>query len=177
MYKSLGILGFLFVSFNTFLQAQEIIKAEDPVTKFAGYHVGVVQILFGVHKSELSALDKSDFYSIGFPMGLTFNTGCKLKIDFEIVPVVKPYLQEETPYKVHLLYHPGILVPLNKNFTFGLRLAFEAGENQFGFTPLLNKSFALGKRSIFFIELVAPIRFAKNQAFNQLIGIHLGLGL
>lgn len=58
--------------------------------KLSGYHIGLVQILFGVHKSEITFLDKSDFYTIGFPMGITLNTWSRLKIDLEIVPVIKP---------------------------------------------------------------------------------------
>ncbi|MEI2695442.1 MAG: hypothetical protein V9E90_10255 [Saprospiraceae bacterium] len=177
MSRLSGILGILLLGVYSFVHGQEIMKPEIGMQKLSGYHIGIVQILFGVHKSEISFLDKSDFYTIGFPMGITLNTGSRLKIDLEIVPVIKPYLEEETPYNVHLLYHPGILLPLKNNYTLGFRLAFEAGENQFGFTPLINKSFALSKNYNFFIELVAPTRFAKKQAFNQLIGIHLGLGL
>ncbi len=161
---------------NQALRAQENGASEEHLSKIAGYHIGVVQILFGVHKSEITFLDQSDFYSIGFPMGVTFNMPGKLKFDLEFVPVINPYLEEDRPYDVHLLFHPGFLYPLQKNYTIGLRLAFENGEQQFGFTPLINKSFALGKQTHFFIEFVAPTRFAKNQAFNQLFGIHLGLG-
>ena len=148
-------------------------------SKLAGYHFGVVQIIFAVHNGETSTIDQSNFYSIGFPVGLTLNTGCKTKIDLEFVPSIKPYVnQDEKPYEVHFLFHPGVLFPIGKGWTFGMRLAFEVGDGQYGFTPLLNKSFKMGDQSSFFIELVAPARFGpeKNSGYTQLGGIHVGIG-
>jgi hypothetical protein len=152
---------------------------DKPATsKLAGYHFGVVQIIFAVNDGEVTTLDKSDFYSIGFPFGLTLNTGCKTKIDLEFVPSIKPYLEQEKPYEVHFLFHPGVLFPLNHGWTFGMRLAFEVGDGQYGFTPLINKSFKMSDHSSFFIELVAPARFGpeKDSGYTQLGGIHLGIG-
>jgi hypothetical protein len=59
-----------------------------------------------------------------------------------------------------------------------LRLALEAGEGQFGFTPLINKAFPLGQHTVFFTELVAPGRFGpgKDTGYTQLGGLHLGIG-
>lgn len=148
-------------------------------SKLAGYHIGVVQILCAVNHGEVTWLDKSDFYSIGFPMGITFNSKGTSKFDLEFVPVLKPYAgQEDKPYEVHFVVHPGILFPMKHGWTFGLRAAFEVGDGVFGFTPLLNKSFGSGDRSHFFIELVAPGRFGpdKDSSYTQLAGIHLGFG-
>ncbi|HJW27977.1 MAG TPA: hypothetical protein VJ508_01875, partial [Saprospiraceae bacterium] len=131
------------------LMAQETMTPPAPANpKVAGFHVGVVQIIFGINKNGTSWIDESDFYSIGFPMGITLNTSGKAKIDLEFVPVIKPHMESDKPFQSHLLFHPGILLPMKHGWTFGMRLAFEAGEGQFGFTPLLNKSFPLGKQSV-----------------------------
>jgi len=159
--------------------AQDAIKTTERVMpKLAGYHIGVVQLIYSVNKGETSFLDENNFYTIGFPVGLTLNTGGKVKVDLELVPFIKPHIETDLPYQVHLLYHPGVLFPMQHGWTFGFRLAFEAGEGQFGFTPLLNKSFKISEKSVFFMELVAPGRFGpeKNSGYTQLGGLHAGFG-
>jgi len=153
-------------------------KMSDPISVLAGYHVGVVQIMFAANKGNFTTLDKYDFYFIGFPIGITFNTAGKLKFDLEFVPVVKPYFNSGVPIQVHLLFHPGILYPLGNGWTFGFRLAYENSVNQIGFTPLINKGFKRKNNSVFFLELVAPARFGpeKNSGYTQLGGLHVGLG-
>lgn len=174
----LFILG-LFVFFLNQIHSQDTNVAEKISSpKVLGYHFGVVQIAFAINKGDVIYLDKYDFYTIGFPFGISLKTPGKAIIDLEFVPVIKPYLTTETPYNVHLLYHPGILYPLKKGWTLGFRLAFESGEKQFGFTPLINKAFRINEGSVFFVELVAPGRFgpAKNSGYTQLGGLHLGFG-
>ena len=155
---------------------RDTLKIDKPIV--AGYHIGIVQIAFAYNNEKYLYLDNVDFYSIGFPFGISFNTAGKLVFDLEFVPVIKPYINQSNPYNVHLLFHPGILVPLGNKWTFGFRLAFELGENQFVFTPLLNKAFRLTDHSVFFVELVAPGRFGptKSAGYTQLGGLHLGFG-
>ncbi|MBP6445912.1 MAG: hypothetical protein WAT22_16085 [Saprospiraceae bacterium] len=148
------------------------------VPKVSGYHAGVVQIIFAHNNGETVYFDRTSVYSVGFPFGITLNTSGKLKFDLELVPFINPYIYSDRPYKIHLLYHPGVLYPLKYGWTLGLRAAFEIGEGQFGFTPLINKAFKINKGSAFFIELVAPGRFGpnKNSGYTQLGGVHIGLG-
>ena len=143
-----------------------------------GFHVGIVQPVFSVQRGNLNWLDRFDLYSIGFPIGLTLNTGGKLLFDFELVPFIHPYLQSEQAYIVHLLIHPGVLLPMGHGWTLGLRAAFEAGVNQFGFTPLLNKGFKMKSGKVLFFELVLPARFGpqKESGYTQVAGLHFGIG-
>lgn len=164
---------------NSFTNAQDSIVVEQPgLPKVAGYHVGVVQIIFAHNNGETVYFDRTSVYSIGFPFGITFNTKGKLKIDLELVPFINPYIYSDRPYDIHLLYHPGILYALNHGWTIGLRAAFEVGVGQFGFTPLINKSFKCKNGNAFFVELVAPGRFGpdKDSGYTQLGGVHLGIG-
>ncbi len=182
MYRLFCKILFLCLLMNSSIQAQVDTSSggmdDKNTSQVKGYHIGIVQIIFGVNRGDLTLIDKRDFYSIGFPMGVSLNTHGKVIIDFEVVPVIKPYINSSTPYSVHLLYHPGILCPLGNGWTFGFRLAFESGQGQFGFTPLLNKAFEIGNKTAFFVELVAPGRFGpeKNSGFTQLAGLHLGIG-
>ncbi|HLF63561.1 MAG TPA: hypothetical protein VI603_07405 [Saprospiraceae bacterium] len=178
MYKRAVFLISL-VLFCVSLHAQDTATDQDPVMpKLSGYHVGVVQIVFAANGDGTKFLDQTSFYSIGFPLGVTLNTSGKVKVDLEVVPFVKPYVQTDLPYKVHVLYHPGVLFPLKHGWTFGLRLACESGQGQFGFTPLVNKAFKIGEQTVIFIELVAPGRFGpeKNSGYTQLGGLHVGFG-
>lgn len=157
----------------TNLQSQEMDKRGP-----AGFHIGVVQPILAANNGEVQYINQSSFYAIGFPIGVTFYTPGSVLFDMELVPFVKPYTNAEQPYDVHLLFHPGILFPLKGGFTFGLRLAFETGQGQFGFTPLINKSFSISPGKSFFVELVAPGRFGpqKNSGYTQIAGLHIGLG-
>jgi len=142
----------------------------------AGYHVGYVQLLFSTDGNQTQWINESDFFGMGFPIGITFNTPGKWKFDLEVVPFLNRHLGTGKSYQNHLLFHPGVLRSLGHHWTFGARLAFELGNDQFGVTPLLNKSFAVNTNSSFFIELVAPMRWgpSKVSSFQQLGGLHLG---
>ena len=158
--------------------AQETITPAPPARGLAGFHIGVVQPIVSINNEETHFFTEYDHYAIGFPIGATFHTGGSVLFDMEIVPLIQPYANSEQPYNVHLLVHPGILYPLSHGWTLGFRLAFETSAGQFGFTPLLNKSFKLGESHAFFIELVAPGRFGpeKNSGYTQVFGLHFGFG-
>jgi len=182
MYKVLcNLLVLCFINTTSLNSQAEIVaetaeKTESSLVK--GVHIGIVQIIMGLNKGEVTYFDKNNFYSIGLPVGISFSTKGKCVFDLEFVPVIKPYINSSHPYDVHLLFHPGILFPLNHGWTLGLRLAFETGQGQFGFTPLLNKAFKIKNNVVFFMELVAPARFGpdKNSGYTQLAGLHLGIG-
>lgn len=176
------ILISLFCLFFQYGQAQEKQKksSESGVNQsmLMGYHFGFVNVFCSVKNGDLRWHDRYDLYSIGFPMGLTLRTPGSLLVDLEAVPFIQPYLASDEPYQVHLLWHPGVLLPLPKGWTVGLRAAFETGVGQFGFTPLLNKAFKISAQSAFFLELVLPARFgpAKDNGYIQLAGLHVGVG-
>jgi len=144
-----------------------------------GYHIGIVQPLLAYNRNKTTYFTDYNFYSIGFPLGITLTTSGSVLIDLELMPFIKPRIDDDAvPYEVVLLYHPGILVPAGHGFTFGLRAAFEPGNDQFGFTPLINKAVKLNNSTRIFCELVLPGRFGpeKSIGYTQIAGIHLGLG-
>lgn len=132
-----------------------------------GAHFGVMQYLFK-SVSGTNELVGRDFYSIGFPAGITIIKD-DMSFDLEMVAFV------DRKSNVDLLFHPGIIFPLGNNFNFGTRAAFETGQGQFGFTPLINKSFTCSNGQVTFIELVFPVRFSSNGPMTNIAGIHLGV--
>ena len=59
-------------------------------------------------------------------------------------------------------------------------MAFDVNRASWGFTPLINRSFALSDGTALFAELVVPIRFQENtlgSSFTSIgVGIHIGVG-
>jgi len=171
----------LFILLINFSQifAQEDIETEKKLkeTVFKGLHVGVVQPLLAINQGTTSSIADVDFFSIGFPIGITFKTPGKLLFDVEFVPFINPG-NDTSPNTTHLLFHPGILLPLSKGVTLGFRAAFELGQGQYGFTPLLNKAFKLKNGAVFFTELVLPGRFGpdQNSGYTQVVALHIGIG-
>lgn len=120
-----------------------------------GGHIGVVVPMVQSTDGDVSTI--SDNLVGGFPMGITVKVRHNVAFDIEVVP----FLDENAVSNV--LFHPGVLMGLTNNFTFGLRAAFETG-GSFGITPLLNKSFPFpgDPNTSFFVEGVVPVRFYQD---------------
>jgi len=169
------VLALVFLKLGT-LQGQE--ESKTIKTKFAGLHFGVVHPILATNKDDTKTIADENFYTVGFPIGVTFKTASKLMFDLEFVPFINPG-NDTTALQTHLLFHPGILLPLNKGFTLGARAAFELGQGQVGFSPLINKAFKYNDTSAFFIELVLPGRFGpmNDSGYTQIVALHLGIGI
>lgn len=117
-----------------------------------GGHIGFVIPLVQTTDGNVSLI--TDNLVGGFPMGVTVKIRHNVAFDLEVVP----FLDDNSVSNV--LLHPGVLMGLTNNFTFGLRAAFETG-GSFGVTPLLNKSFPFPNdpNTSFFVEAVVPVRF------------------
>lgn len=159
-------------------QNHVIQEEKEPGCLLMGYHIGVVQPLYSIGKGFINHLLGYHDYSVGLPIGVSLRTPGRAIIDLEVVPFISRLPDEGIDLNVHLLYHPGVLVPLGGGFTLGARLAFETGQGQWGFTPLLNKAFPLNQAMKVFIEIVAPGRFNAQPGLNysQVLGVHAGLG-
>lgn len=150
--------------------AQDTIKAPVPVRAYEnkiGAHFGVLQLLFKSFSGSNETVGK-DFYTIGFPTGITIKKE-DMSFDLEMIPFV------DRSSKVDLLLHPGILFPLGNDFTFGTRAAFEIGQSQYGFTPLISKFFTCKNGQVTFIEAQFPVRFSSSGPMTNMAGIHMGV--
>lgn len=121
-----------------------------------GGHVGVV--LPWVTHAAGQTTTLSDNFNIGFPMGITVKGPGKVAFDMEFVPAI-----QDTPRQVSLTFHPGLVYDLGHGIGVGMRAAFGVNSTQFGFTPLVNKSWPIGDKTGFFkayfVEADLPVRF------------------
>jgi hypothetical protein len=118
-------------------------------------------------------------FAIGIPAGVTVKGPGRLAVDFEMVPFI-----QNSPRSVTLLVDPGVLVKLGHGFTYGTRMAFSVNTAQFGFIPLLNKSWPIKSKDSFFkayfVETDFPIFFNRptgGEATNPFtFALHIGVG-
>jgi hypothetical protein len=140
-----------------------------------GGHFGVVFPFVTHVNGETTSI--GDDFKMGFPMGITVKTSGAWAFDLELVPTLDPVA--DGPINVPLTLHPGVLHPLGGSWTAGLRMAFDLGDASWGFTPLLNKGFAM-EGLTYFVEAVVPIRFQDDtlgQTHSAIsLGVHVGVG-
>jgi hypothetical protein len=97
----------------------------------------------------------------------------------EFVPSI-----QDSPRKVSLTVHPGGVWSIGHGYAVGMRLAFDVNSSQFGFTPLLHKSWPIqsenGFFKAYFVEADLPVRFDRptgGPATNPVtFAMHFGLG-
>lgn len=147
--------------------------AQDTV----GGHIGFVLPLVTHANGDTTSL--GDNFSIGFPIGITIKGQGRTAFDMEFVPAV-----QDSPRHVDLTFHPGLIFDVGNGFAVGVRAAFQANSTQFGFTPLLNKSWPISDGSSFFkkyfVEGDLPVRFDRPAVGPSTdpvtFGMHFGLG-
>ena len=142
-----------------------------------GGHIGFVLPL--VTNTDGHTTNLADNFNIGFPVGITVKGKGRGAFDMEFVPSI-----QDSPRKVSLTLHPGGVWSIGHGFAVGMRAAFDVNSSQFGFTPLLNKSWPIhsenGFFKAYFVEAVLPVRFNRpvgapaNNAVT--FGMHFGLG-
>jgi hypothetical protein len=139
-----------------------------------GGHFGAVFPLVTHVGGETTTI--GDDFTIGFPMGVTIKTSDKWAFDLELVPGI-----QDDPLNSSLTVHPGVIRGLSRGWALGLRMAFDVGQPSWGFTPLVNRAFAVPNHSYkVFIEGVVPIRFQQTSAGENRTSIgfavHTGIG-
>ena len=147
-----------------------IAQAQDNL----GGHIGFVLPL--VTHAAGQTTNIADNFSIGFPMGITVKGKGHLAFDLELVPGI-----QDSPRQVSLTVHPGLIYGIGHNFAVGGRLAFDINSSQFGFTPLVNKSWPIKDKffKAYFVEAVLPVRFNRppgGPSSNPVtFGVHFGV--
>jgi hypothetical protein len=142
-----------------------------------GGHVGFVLPLVTWTNGQSS--DLADNLNIGFPAGITVKGTGRTAFDFEFISSV-----QDDPRNVTLTVHPGFLWSVGHGISPGIRAAFVVNSSQYGFTPLLNKSWPIkGKGQLFkayFAEADLPVRFNRpvGAPGTSAVGfaMHFGLG-
>jgi hypothetical protein len=156
------------------MSAPQTVRAQDSL----GGHIGFVLPLITRADGQTSSI--ADGFSMGFPIGITVRSKGPMAFDLELVPSI-----QDSPRKVSLTVHPGLLWALGHRFTAGMRVAFDVNSSQFGFTPLLNKSWPIkggedGFFKAYFVEADLPVRFNRpsiGPATDPVtFAMHFGLG-
>jgi hypothetical protein len=147
-------------------------------TKSIGGHVGFLLPLVTTDQPGGTTTLVSNF-SIGFPAGITVAGSGRTAFDMEFVPII-----QDSPRSVTLTLHPGFLVRVAPGLALGLRAAFVANSTEYGFTPLVHKSWRIRSEGGFFKEYFAeadlPVRFnhpvTGPQSDPVTFALHFGLG-
>ena len=155
------------------LVAVPMAQAQDNI----GGHIGFMLPLVTHAGGNTTTI--ADNFAIGFPMGVTFKGKGRMALDLEFVPSV-----QDDPRQVSLLVHPGLIWGVGHGVGVGIRAAFDINSSQFGFTPLINKSWKFANQDQFFkayfVEAVLPVRFNRPTGGPDTnpvtFGIHFGLG-
>ena len=141
-----------------------------------GGHIGFVLPLVTEGGGQTTTL--ADGFSMGFPFGITLKGKGPFALDFEFIPQI-----QDSPRNVSFTVHPGALWSIGHGFAVGLRAAFVVNSPEFGFTPLLHKSWPIqGEHNFFkayFAEADLPVRFDRppgGLASNPVtFAMHFGL--
>jgi len=120
-----------------------------------------------------------DNFQLGFPLGVSFHGQGRMTLDLEMVPSVS-----DDPRAVTLTVDPGLVWSISHGWAAGGRVAFDVNSSQFGFIPLLNKSWKFkndkGFFKAYFIEADLPVKFNRptgGPATNSVtFATHFGLG-
>lgn len=121
----------------------------------------------------------ADRFQMGFPIGVTFKGQGPLALDLEMVPSIA-----SSPQTVSLTVDPGVVWGLSHGFGIGGRMAFDVNSFQFGFIPLVNKSWDFkqpkGIFKRFFVEADFPFKFNRPPGVpgtnSFTFATHFGLG-
>jgi len=148
-------------------------RAQDNI----GGHIGFV--VPWVTHSGGQTTSIADNFSIGFPIGITFKGKGRMNLDLEMVPSVSGH-----PREVNLTVDPGLVWSLDHGVGVGLRAAFDVNSSQFGFIPLVNKSWKFKNQNgffkVYFVEADLPVKFSRptgGRATNSVtFATHFGLG-
>ncbi|HYY72499.1 MAG TPA: hypothetical protein VE778_02790 [Candidatus Bathyarchaeia archaeon] len=121
-----------------------------------GGHIGFV--IPWVTRAGGQTTSIADNFSIGFPIGVTFKGKGHMNLDLEMVPSVS-----NRPRAVGLTVDPGVVWGLSHGLAVGIRAAFDVNSSQFGFIPLVNKSWKFKNQNGFFkayfVEVDLPVKF------------------
>ena len=142
-----------------------------------GGHIGFVLPL--VTRVGGQTTNLGDNFSIGFPIGITIKGRGRMAFDLELVSSI-----QNQPRAVALTVHPGVVWGLRHGFGVGGRAAFDINSAQFGFPPLVSKSWPIrsenGFFKAYFVEADLPVRFnrpAGGPNTNPVtFAAHFGLG-
>ncbi|WP_198424803.1 hypothetical protein [Spirosoma endbachense] len=138
--------------------------------RMAGY-LGILHPLVTIDGNG-SETNFSDYYVVGFPIGLNLWKTERVGFSVEIVPIIRA--ENHVSRVSNVLFHPGILLNLGNGFAFAGRLAFETN-GRYGVTPVFNKVVKRNKHSNYFVAIPIPVRFGNDRSTSATVGFQFGI--
>ena len=151
-------------------QSQNSLPTPPTYPRMVGY-LGILHPLATWNEKGIET-NFTDYYVVGFPIGLNLWKTKQIGFSVEIVPLIRA--QNGTSRVANVLFHPGVLVNLGHDFTFAGRLAFETG-GRYGVTPVLNKIVKRGQTLSYFLAVPLPIRFGNDLPTSATLGLQGGI--
>jgi hypothetical protein len=145
-------------------------SSQTTYPKITGYF-GIMHPIVSVNREE-TTVNFRDYYAVGFPTGINIWKSEKIGFSFEIVPNIKD--DQGTSKVTNLLFHPGVLIPLGRGYTFAGRLAFETS-GRYGVTPVFNKTVKKNANSSYYVAVPLPIRFGNDHPGTFTVGFQFGI--
>jgi len=121
-------------------------------------YVGIVNPIVSYSSGDFST-NFTDSYIVGMPTGINVVRDGHLGFSLEMVPYLK--FQDGTSKMSNFLFHPGVLFPLGRGFTFIGRAAFETS-GRYGITPVVSKVVTHGQSGKLFVAVPIPLRFGNQ---------------
>lgn len=161
----ISITFLLSISTCSRLGAQENDKAFELNT-----YIGVVHPIVSYSTGNFTTNFK-DSYLVGMPTGINVFKAGHVGFSLEMVPYIK--VERGISKMSNFLFHPGVLFPLGKDFTFIARAAFETS-GRYGITPVLSKTITHGHAGRLFLALPIPFRFGNEHSASLSAAFQFG---
>ncbi len=144
------------------------LRAQQP-SKLVAY-VGIVNPIVSLSSGTITPNFK-DSYQVGMPTGINILREGHLGFSLEMVPYIK--VASGNSKMSNFLFHPGVLFPIGKEFTFIARAAFETS-GRYGLTPVLSKVITHGQAGKLFLATPFPVRFGNEQKISIAAAFQFG---
>jgi len=161
----IGIVFLFLAPICTKLLAQQ----PDQTFKLNTY-IGIVHPIVSYSAGNFSTNFKNS-YIVGMPTGINVLKSGHLGFSLEMVPYIK--VENGVSKMSNFLFHPGVLFPLSKEFTFIARAAFETS-GRYGFTPVLSKIITRGRAGRLFLAIPVPVRFGNEHSASVSAAFQFG---
>lgn len=156
----------LLLALSTAVSSQEV-EAPAKVTAYVGIVHPIVTYTSGDFTPNFR-----DRYIVGMPTGINIRREGRLGFSLEMVPYIS--VQQGKSSMSNFLFHPGVLFPLGRGFTFIGRAAFETS-GRFGFTPVLSKVIIKEHAGDLFLAVPIPVRFGNEHAASVTAAFQFGI--
>ncbi|WP_207429752.1 hypothetical protein [Pedobacter sp. SYSU D00535] len=162
----------LFTTAGLLLFAAAAFPQTTPTFPRVAGHMGLVHPIV-TFDGDGSHTNFDGVYVVGVPTAINIWKSPKLAFSFEAVPYIRT--ENNVSKMSNFLFHPGVVTPLGKGFSFIGRAAFETS-GRFGLTPIVSKVVKKNAHSNYFVSVPFPVRFGNDKATSLGIAVQVAVG-